>query len=269
MRARTVTMVAILSVALVFASAPAALARHSGFGGRSAPYRISKPSIPSAHVVMGVSFETTGVLTPTIQGDDTSTVSIRVFRLQDHRRPFLVDTVVAAISSSPDATGTAYDASITLPRAGAYALVAVVLRDGRAIASSAPRPVFAALPYQVSRPSVLSRRVTAGDSFDATGVVTPAIAADGTPSSVTVFVYRIGRHGRLSKVATATAGLTGAVGEGTGYSVTLSLPSAGTYVLVAVLSADDVVLGRSLRTTMRAVKPPVVLPPPVTVAMRH
>jgi hypothetical protein len=43
------------------------------------------------------------------------------------------------------------------------------------------------------------------------------------------------------------------VGDGTGYSPMLTLPSAGRYVLVAVVMRDDVVLGRSLRHPVAAV----------------
>jgi hypothetical protein len=257
MRLKTVTIAAVLSAALIFTVVPAALANHHGHSrGRTvAVYKVTKPRIADEHVTMGVSFETSGVVTPAIATDDTSTsVSIKVYSLAKKGHSVLVDTVAASLAPATDTTGTVYDATVTLPASGSYTLVAVVTTtDGQTLATSAGRPVFARLPYTVSKPRVLTPKVTAGVSFDATGVVTPAIAADDTSTSVTVFVYRMGRHGRLSQVTTAAATFTGAVGDGTGYSATLSLPSKGTYVLVAVASSDGVVLGRSGSRNMRAV----------------
>lgn len=264
MRARRLTLVAVLAAALVFASVPMALARGGGhgWGRRPAPYRVSKPSVPSQRVVMGVSFESTGVVIPPIAADDTSTtVVIKVYTPGKHGRLVSVSTVDAVLSPAADATATVYDAFVTLPSAGKYALVAVVMRDGSPLATSAPRPVTAVLPYKVSRPRLVSHRVDEGTSFDATGVVTPALGADD-PSSLAILVYKVGRHGRLSLVATAAASFTGPVDEGTGYAASLMLPTAGKYVLVAVLSNADVVVGRSAGVQMRAKRVPVVEPVP-------
>jgi hypothetical protein len=181
--------------------------------------------------------------------------------------------VPAALSASAD-TGTVYAASLSLPAAGEYQLVAAVSLDGIVIARSAPRPVRAVLPYRVSRPCVASHKVTTGVSFDATGVVTPAIAADDASTTVVVRVLHVGRRGRLKEVALVDAVLTGAVGDGTGYSAAITLPAKGKYVLVARVMRDSVVLGRSGQRAVKSYDPapapePVPDPGTATVEKAH
>lgn len=209
------------------------------------PYRVSKPRVNSVKVVMGVSFEATGVIVPAIAVDDVSTtVAVSIYRLPKRGHAILVDSADAVLSSVSEGA-TAYSASITLPESGDYALVAAASRDGVAVARSSARRVFAALPYEVSRPRTDLHKVTAGTAFDATGVVVPGIAADDASTTVEVRVFKVGRHGRLALVDTVVAVLTGPVDEGTGYSASITLAERGQYVLVAVVVNDGVVLGRS------------------------
>jgi hypothetical protein len=250
MRTCKLMAISVVSIALLLASVPAAFAaphvRH-----HPAPYRVSKPSVPAEHVTMGLSFETTGVLVPAIAADDTSTtVAIEVYGRTSHGRSILVATVPAALSASAD-TGTVYDAIVTLPAAGPYGLVAAVSLSGSVVARSAARPVFAMLPYRVSTPRLASGRVVAGTSFDATGVVVPSIAADDASTTVSILVMRVGRRGRLTQVDSVAAALTGPVGDGTGYDASITLSSAGRYVLVAVVMQDGVVVGRSGQRPVR------------------
>jgi hypothetical protein len=220
------------------------------------PHAVTKPALASDKVTMGVSFDATGVVTPAIAVDDASTtVSVEVFSLPKRGRPVLVSTVPAVLTPTTDAAGSVYDASIVLPQAGPYALVAIVQNGGVTLGQSKARLVSALLPYVVTKPSVLSQRVNAGDSFDATGVVTPAIAADDTSTTIDVLVYHVGRRGRLTLVSTVAGTFTGPDGDGTDYSATISLANPGRYVLVALVSSDGPVVGRSCGRTVVAAAP--------------
>ena len=271
MRVSRTVLAGALAVSLVLSSATVAVAMGRGPGpvqppGRGrivAPYNVTKPSVPREHVTMGVSFETTGLVMPAIAGDDASTtVSIQVFGPGRRMRPTLLQTVAAWLSPSADASATIYHASITLPAAGGYSLVAVVSKDGVVVSRSALRPVCAVLPYEISKLSIASSRVAIDTSFDATMVVTPAIPADSC-AVVTVYAYRYGAHGRASEVASVTAVPTGAVGAGTGYTATFSFSTPGTYTLVAVLTRGSVVVGKSCGREVRVFGAPVPRPLPV------
>jgi hypothetical protein len=254
MRNLKLMAISAVSIALVLASAPAAFAApHGRQRVHPAPYRISRPSVVTDHVTMGVSFEATGVVVPAIAADDASTtVAIKVYGLPGRGLPKLVSTVPAALSAGVT-TGTAYDASVTLPGAGPYELVAVVSVDGSVVARSTARPLLSTLPYRISKPHLASGRVVAGVSFDATGVVVPAIAGDDASTTVSVLVMRVGRRQHLTRIATVGAALTGSVGTGTGYDASVTLSTAGRYVFVAVVMRDGVVLGRSGQRPVRAV----------------
>jgi hypothetical protein len=262
-RARFVAIAAV-SIALVFSSVPLAFAgRHGGFRGHPVPYRISKPSVATNHVVMGVSFDATGLIVPGIAADDTSTsVAVEVYSIGKHGRPALVTAAPAALSAAAD-TRTVYAASLTMPQAGPYLLVAAVSRDGVVVARSAARPVFAALPYEVSRPRMVSPQGVAGVSFDATGVVVPGIAADEASTTVSVLVLQRGRRHSVTQVASFDATLT-AVDAGTGYAASVTLPTSGKYVLVAVVMRDGVVLGRSGERPLK-----IAVAPATETARRH
>jgi hypothetical protein len=253
--------VAAVAIALVFASVPGAFAFNRGSGARRAPYRVSKPTLASERVVMGVPFETTGSILPAIAADDASTtVAIEVYGPGKHRGLQVLDVVPATLAASPD-TGTVYDATLTLPNPGEFLLVAAVSRDGSVIARSAPRPVRVVLPYKVSKPRVVSHKVDTGASFETSGVVFPAIAGDDTSTTVTILVLQrgTGRRHALAQVASFDAVLTGPVGDGTGFSATVTLPTAGKYILVTVVMRDGAVLGRSSQTEMK-VRDAVVAP---------
>ena len=268
MRRLKFVAIAAVSIALVFSSVPAALAGgRGGMQGGShravAPYRVSRPSVGSPTVVMGVSFDATGFLVPAIAADDTSTtVSILVFDASGRHRPTLLDSVPAALAASLD-TGTAYAATMVIPSVGNYLLVAAVSRDGAIIARSKPREIRVVLPYRVTKPRVAAHKVATGVSFDATGEVIPAIAGDDASTTVSVQVMSVGRRHRLTQVAAFDAVLTGPVGDGTGYAAAVTLPTAGKYVLVAVVLRDGVVLGRSGQRPLKAFDAPPVDPAPV------
>lgn len=267
MRRLKVVAIAAVAVALVFSSVPIASAGMFGrMRGHGAPYRITRPSVASAKVVMGTSFDATGALVPAIAADDASTtVAIEVYGkpVRGHRGPLM--SVPAALAASPD-TGTTYAATLTLADAGEYQLVAAVSLDGTVIARSKPREIRVVLPYKVTKPRLVSPKVTAGESFDATGVVVPAIAADDASTTVAIRVLKVGRHGRLTAVDSVDAVLTGDVDSGTGYSASLTLADTGKYVLVAVVLRDGVVLGRS---AARPVKVRPAEPLPAASAVRH
>lgn len=275
MRRIRLVVVATVAAALVFSSVPLAMAGGRGhMRGHRAAYRITKPAVVDTKVVMGVSFDATGVVGPSIAADDASTtVAIEVYGVpvRGHKRPLL--TVPAALSSSAD-IGTLYAATLSLPAAGAYQLVAAVSLGGTVIARSAPRPMLAVLPYRVSKPGVESRKVVTGASFDATGVISPAIAADDASTTVAIRIARVGRHGRLKEPTIVEAVLTGPVGDGTGYSASITLPAKGRYVLVALVVRDGVVLGRSGQREMKAYDPepapdPAPDPAPLSTAKPH
>jgi len=248
---------AALAVALVFSSASIVLAAPRRPVHKPKPaYRITKPHVASAKVTVGTAFDTTGVVMPTITSDDT-TVVIEVRRLNGKKIGGVLMTVPAVLSAAPT-TGTLYTASVTLTSPGEFALAAVVRHDGKTVMRTTGRPVRAVLPYRVTKPRVLKARVTAGVSFDATGVVMPTIAPDDQTTTVTVVAYKVGRRGKLTMVASFVALNTGVVGSGSGYSASVTLPSAGRYVLVGVVTHDGIVLGRSARRPMLAKAAPVV-----------
>lgn len=266
MRVRRGVAIAVIAVALVVSSVPVAFAHGRGDGwawGRkhlNGPYRVSSPSVPGHRVTMGVAFESTGVVLPAFAADDASTtVAVQVYGSVDHERRVLLDTLPASLTTSPDASGTTYSVMITLPAAGEYSLVAVVSYEGTAVSASRARELKAVLPFRISKPSA-ARKVGVGESFDASVTITPVVPSDDPAVVVTFHVYQAGRHGRLSEVASVTAAPTGPVAEGTGYSVTLSLPSEGRYVLVAVLTKGGVVVGKSCGREVRVVAPPVAAP---------
>jgi hypothetical protein len=276
MRVSRTVLIASLAFALALASATVAFGYGfrpgaGGYGGPGrgrivAPYKVTKPSVPAEHVVMSVSFETTGLVKPPIAADDASTtVAIQVYGFGQRMRPVLLQTVPAALSPSPDTSATVYEAPITLPKAGAYFMVAVVSKDGVMVSRSARRPVFAMLPYKISKIRVASSRVATDTSFDATMVVTPAIPGDSS-AIVTVHAYRCGARGRASEVASVTAAPTGPVGAGTGYLATFSFSTPGKYTLVAVLTQGGVVVGKSQAREVRMFGAPV--PAPVSAGRR-
>ncbi len=281
MRVSRTMLAGVLVGSLVLSSATVAFAFGRGGGpgtsrghdrgrGRiTAPYKVTKPSVPGERVTMGVSFETTGLVTPAIAADDASTtVSIHVFGAGRRMRPELLQTVAASLSPSADASSTIYEASITLPSAGEYFLVAVVSKDGAMVSRSALRPVRAVFPYRISRLSVASSKVATDTSFDATMVVTPAIPGDSS-AVVTVYAYRCGWRGGASEVASVTAIATGPLGDGTGYTATFSFATPGRYRLVAVLTQDGVVVGKSRPREVCVFGAPVAPPLPAVAGRRR
>jgi hypothetical protein len=259
-----------LSIAIVFAAAPAAFAGHRGRDHRPrAPYRISSPSVADERVAMGASFDVTGTIVPAIAPDDTSTtVSIEVFGPSVGRDPKPLLTVPTVLAASPD-TGTVYAATLTLADPGHYLLVAVVSKDGAVVARSKASEITVLLPYTVSKPRIGSKWFLTGAAFDATGSVVPAIAADDASTTVEVRVFQLGRRQRPVLVSSAPAVLTGPVGEGTGYTASITLPTSGHYVLVAVVLRDGVVLGRSRGREVRALDAAPTPPTPRSRSHRH
>jgi hypothetical protein len=255
-RSRSI-VIAALSVALVFSSAYVALAapRMATHRGRPA-YKVTKPHVAGSTVAVGVAFDATGVVLPTIAADDSSTVvAVEVRRLSGPRKGGVLLSVPAVLSAA-DTTGTAYSASVTLTSEGQFALSAVVSRGGQVIMRTTARPVRAVLPYRVTKPRVLSSRVATGTSFEATGVVTPAIAVDDTSASVSVVAYKVGRRAKLTQVGSFDAVLTGPIGEGTGYSASVSISDSGRYVLVAYVTRDGLVVGHSTQRPIRVTAAP-------------
>lgn len=251
MRNRKYVAIAVLSIALVFGSLVPAL---GGVHASAAPFKATKPRVSAAKVVMGVSFDATGFVTPAIAADDASTtVAVRAYNVSAHGRRKFVGSFSATLAALDD-THTAYDAVVALPKAGAYVLVAVVWRDGSPVARSAARPVLVVLPYKVTKPRLLSPKVAEGVSFEATGVVAPSIAADDASTTVSVVVYRLGKRNVAKRIDVVDAVLTGDAGSGTGYSAELTLAKAGKYVLVSVVRRDGVVLGRSTKRPVKVVK---------------
>jgi hypothetical protein len=249
--------IAVLGIALLVPSADVALAARRPL---AMPCRVSAPRVASPKVVVGAAFDATGVVVPAIAADDASTtVSVIAYRVGKRARLTRVGVFEAALTG-PAGAGTGYAASLTLPGAGPYALVAVVVRDGVVLGRSTRRPVQAVLPYKVSPVRVARPKVAAGVAFDATGAVMPAIADDDASTTVSVVVYRVGRGNRLVQVGAFDAALTGSVGAGTGYAASVTLPSAGSYVLVAVVSRDGIVLGRSAPRPIKAGRVPRVAP---------
>jgi hypothetical protein len=248
---------AALAVALVFSSASIVLAAPRRPVPKPKPaYRITKPHVASAKVTVGVAFDATGVVMPTITSDDT-TVVIEVRRLYGTHMGGVLMRVPAVLSSAAT-TGTLYTASVKLTSSGEFALAAVVRHDGKTVMRTTGRPVRAVLPYRVTKPRVLHARVVAGASFVATGVVIPGIDPADLTTTVSVVTYKVGRRGKLTKVARFDAVNTGAAGTGSGYSASVSLPSAGRYVLVGVVMRDGIVLGRSTQRPMLVRAAPVV-----------
>lgn len=265
MRVGKLALSVALATALVLGSVPAALAggsssSHSKHSSHSVPaihYRITKPKVAAPKVTVGVSFDATGVVLPTIAADDTSTtVSVAVYRLQGYHRSAPVLTMPATLSSAVG-TGTAYAATLSVADAGSYALVAIVTRDGRVVAKSEARPIAAVLPYRVTAPHAAARPV-AGVAFEASGSVCPTIAADDTSTTVSLLAYQRGRHGKLTQVGSFDTTLAVAT-RGTAYVASVTLAKAGSYTLVAVVQRDGQVLGRSGAREVRVKSAPVAV----------
>jgi hypothetical protein len=237
---------AVLAVALLLASATPALAVHRGKGrGARAPYKVAKPRVVSNHVAVGAAFEATGVIVPAIAADDASaSVAIAVYRPGKRGRLVLVSTVPATLSSLSE-TVTAYSGTVTLPAVGSYRLVAVVSRDGVGVARSEGRPVFAVPPYRIGKARLASPKVTMGVSFEASGVIMPAIALDDVATTVAVSIYRLRKKGAPVLVGSADAALSSVSETVTAYTASITLPESGDYALVAVVSRDGLVLARS------------------------
>jgi len=209
------------------------------------PYQVRGPFVARSVVRAGVQFDATGSVLPTIDGSDpTLAVTVRVFSIGNRGALSQVATVAATLTG-PVGNGTGYAASLSLPKAGAYVLDAV-LTDGGAVAGrSGYRPMTALLPYVVTKPRVAKTVVPTGIAFDASGSVVPTIALDDTATTVAVRVFKIGPRGRLFQTASFAATLTGPAGSGTGYDASVTLSKPGAYALQAVVLRDGVVLGRS------------------------
>lgn len=258
-KARAVLAMA-LAMALVLAVSPVAVA--SATTGRPAPvvfpYRVSQPHVVRPAVVAGTAFDVTGSVCPTITAGDTTTIVLKMFKLPSCSQ----STTVAATFTGPVGKGTGWTASVTLPTAGAYQIVALALKDGVLVGKSQPLCMIATFPYRVTRPHVANTVVHVGDAFDATGSVCPTIAPDDPSTTVALKVIRRGDC-RPHEVASVPATLTGPVGKGTGYKATLSFSAPGEYALVAVVLRNGMELGRSEHTVMVAKLPYKVSKPKV------
>lgn len=103
------------------------------------PYKVTAPHAATRPVV-GVAFEASGSVCPTIAADDTSTtVSVLAYQRGRHGKLTQVGSFDTTLSAATP--GTAYVASVTLPAAGSYTLVAVVQRDGQVLGRSSAREV--------------------------------------------------------------------------------------------------------------------------------
>ncbi len=238
-------LAAALVTCLVVASAPmtasAMTVRPATLRGATV-VRISPPHVATSTVTAGQAFDAVGSVLPTIAPDDTATaIAVRAYSVGARARETLVGSFDAT-PTGPVGRGTGYDASVTLPAAGRYLLVGVVVRSGKVVARSAVQPVRAVLPYALGSPRVASVRVPIGQSFDATGAILPALAPGDTSSAVTLQLYKIGVKGGASLVATIDASIAD---TGDAYSATLSLPSGGAYELIAVLTSSGTTVGRS------------------------
>jgi hypothetical protein len=120
-----------------------------------------------------------------------------------------------------------------------------------------------AAPFSVTRPAVVSEKVVMGTSFDATGLVLPAIAADDTSTTVALQVYGRGDHGRPALIDSISAALSAATDTGTVYSAAVTLPDAGEYTLVAAVSQNGVVVAQSRGREIDVVLPYAVSRPRV------
>lgn len=233
------------------------------------PYTVSKPHVASMFAVQGIQFDATGSIAPAIPGADPSyALALQVLSRGRHGAS-QVATADATFTGLDADGNTGYTASLSLPSAGSYSIVAVLTHDGVVVGRSKAREMVAKLPYVVSRPRVASFLQTAGTPFDATGTVKPALAPDDTSTTVAIQVFKLGRHARPSRVATVDGGFTGLDADGnTSYSASITIADAGRYALVTVVSRDGIVIGRSCAryVAVQAAVPPVT---PPTTATRH
>ena len=222
------------------------------------PYRVTGPRVARSVVRAGVQFEASGSVVPTIDLSDVSiAVAVRVFSVGKRGALSQVATVPGTLTG-PVGNGTGYAASVALPKAGAYVLDTIVTDGGVIAGRSGLRAMTALLPYVVTTPHVKRPVVPAGVAFDASGSVGPTIALDDTATTVAVRVFRIGRHGKLSLVASVAATLTGPAGKGTGYDASVTLSKPGSYALRAVVLRGGEVLGRSELRLMLAKRAPAI-----------
>lgn len=141
-----------------------------------------------------------------------------------------------------------------LTRFVAVALVAVLataLVPGVAFAGKAS--VARRSKVFVSQPRAARGSFRVGESFVATGFVTPAVPSDTTTTSVVVKVYKVGRRGRLSAIVNAGAVFTGPAKGGTGYSAAVSIPEAGTFLMQAVVNQSGRQVAASAIGPVRAI----------------
>jgi hypothetical protein len=107
------------------------------------PYVVTKPRVAKTVVHTGIAFDTSGSVVPTIAVEDTATtVAVRVFKIGARGRLSQTASVLATLTG-PVGAGTGYDASVTFSKPGAYALQAVVLRDGVVLGRSDLRIMLA------------------------------------------------------------------------------------------------------------------------------
>jgi len=222
------------------------------------PYRVTGPRVARPVVRAGVQFEASGSVVPTIDLSDASiAVAVRVFSVGKRGALSQVATVPATLTG-PAGNGTGYAASLSLPKAGAYALDTIVTDGGVIAGRSGLRSMTALLPYVVTTPRVKRPVVPVGVAFDASGSVVPTIAPDDTTTTVAVRVFAIGRHGKMALVTSVAATLTGPAGKGTGYDASITFPKPGSYALQAIVLCGGEVLGRSELRLMLAKRAPAV-----------
>jgi hypothetical protein len=254
MRTARTVLAAVLAASLVLAAAPAAMAVSKPVPRRHPLYKVSVPRVASRVVKMDVPFEASGSVLPTVAPD--ATVTVQVFGIGARGRRFFEKEFVA--TTAPAARGTSYSAQVSLPGAGAYALIAVVRKGGKVVACSGTRMMKAVLPYRISIPRVARSVVATGVAFEASGSVVPTIGP-GDTATVALQVFRVnlrGGHLNPSGVADIAATVTG---DGSGYSALVTLPKVGVYALVAVVKMDGKVVGRSApRIVTARPKPPTV-----------
>jgi hypothetical protein len=211
------------------------------------PYTVSRPRVEKKAVVQGMPFDATGTISPGIPvGDPSFAVAILVFQEGKHGAGSQVATVDGSFTG-PDADGnTGYTASVTLPSAGEYQLVAVVTQNGAIVGRSGAREMVAKLPFKVSGPHVASWMQTTDTPFDATGSISPALAPDDTSTTVAVQVFKLGWRHASVLANTVTGSFTGLDADGnTGYTASITITDPGAYALVTVLTRDGIVIGRS------------------------
>ena len=244
MRLIRLATVGLLAAALLPVSVPVAAARPVS----KAPVppvvraRVTAPRAPRS-VTVGVVFEATGSVTPSISADDTnSAVTIQVFKWTGRMAGWSkVSTASAGFTGPVGTKSTGYSASLSLADAGSYGLAAVFTRAGKVVARSDLSVIVVKPAFRVSAPHVAKAVVPVGTTFVATGSVSPTSPA-GDTLGIRVFKWA-GRSG-WSQVATVSAALTpGDVT--TAYGASLSLPEIGNYALVAVLKNGDAVVASS------------------------